>query len=294
MFCPKCGAKNDDTAKFCNACGAPLQSNVPAANNGNDSSAQSTPSSTENIESSTSFISKRRIKLIVGAAVIATAIVGVVLFNPMGGNDASQNAGSSALLQESNTGGSQETNITPPQGDFIFGGWRGFHIEGDNIRISYTESDGSDDGNFLNSGTVIYDSSDADGTTWKIETDEIASDREMYVQIPNSACEGNIEGAWTIMIIAPGENGEEDWCDSQRLQFNADGTAYIDYLKGTDPAANFIENGTSHDEIKLMDQGVSIDSKTSIDESWTEIDEGRYSYSRGIDTGTAIISPDEQ
>lgn len=24
MFCPKCGAQNDDTATFCSACGAPL------------------------------------------------------------------------------------------------------------------------------------------------------------------------------------------------------------------------------------------------------------------------------
>ncbi|MBO6302717.1 MAG: zinc-ribbon domain-containing protein, partial [Ruminiclostridium sp.] len=31
MFCGKCGSKNEDGAKFCSSCGAPLMTAAPAA-----------------------------------------------------------------------------------------------------------------------------------------------------------------------------------------------------------------------------------------------------------------------
>ena len=272
MFCPKCGAKNDDTAKFCNACGAPLQSNVPAANNGNDSSAQSAPSSTENIESSTSFIAKHRIKLIVGAAVVAVAVVGVVLFNILGAG-------------------------TPPQGTFLFGSWNGFHITGDEIQITMTSMNCKNEEEVL-SGTLVKTGSYDGGTTWRVEDSNYDEYGEVYLKIPDGAQDGDIEGTWIITGVWPDSDDGETRYQTQLYQFNADGTLYKDYVNGTNPAANVIENKTSHDELEQLHEqqsanhteGYSITMETA---DWWKNEDGTYSF--GIKDNytnySAVIEP---
>ena len=84
MFCPKCGTKNEDTAKFCAACGAPLRSGQPTAANASASVTQAGPRSQANLKNATTFIAGHRIKLIAITAVAVVAIAGVVLFNLLG------------------------------------------------------------------------------------------------------------------------------------------------------------------------------------------------------------------
>ena len=47
MFCPKCGTKNEDDARFCAACGAPLEDNTVQAPAAEQMTAPQAPESTQ-------------------------------------------------------------------------------------------------------------------------------------------------------------------------------------------------------------------------------------------------------
>lgn len=220
----------------------------------------------------------------------------------MGGSDASQKAGGSALSQDSNTGGSQETNVTPPQGDFIIGGWYGFHITDETIRLTTVANDGSEVNEYM-SGTLVKKGSSGSSTTWQIEGDEPIEGKEVYVQIPNGVSEGDVEGTWTVMIVVQNNysNGVENCYYSHRFQFNADGSAYRDRIEGTASTANIIDNDVTHEEIQRMyvESGEDpygfdgnypdgIDYILSIEKYWYQTGDGTFSYN---DSSIMAINP---
>ena len=47
MFCPKCGTKNEDDARFCAACGAPLEDNTVQTPAAEQMTAPQAPESTQ-------------------------------------------------------------------------------------------------------------------------------------------------------------------------------------------------------------------------------------------------------
>lgn len=260
MFCPRCGASVDDAASFCQSCGAQLAGERPAARATRRGAAGS--------------LSRRLVLLAACAAVFVAVVAALAIF---GGTGAS----------------------TPPQGSFVFGDWLGFYVNGNGIRISETSADGAEDDVWL-SGTLERSDSGDGGTVWRVETDDLGDDHEVYLQIPDGARKGNIEGAWTVTNVYPGEDGAETWYISYRCMFNADGTATYDFSQGADPAADLIRSLTAPDEvhglpdfdgdIKILDDlAVWIEHQNF---RWHENADGTYSFDDGF-LSTAIINPDE-
>ena len=260
MFCPKCGTQNDDAAKFCSACGAPLQDGQPTTNNGDASNAQPAQSPADNAKGDTSFMAKHRIKLIIGAAVIIVAIAGIALF---------------ALL----------ANSKPLQGTFAFEEWATFHVDEDGIQLEINDFP-------LGIGELDDDRSNGSNTIYVIDADSNAlGDRTFYVQIPNNAKNGSIEGEWIFMAVWP----EGPRYSATRYQFNADGTAYYDDITGTNPTADLIENQTSHDEIRRISEmdecPDGIESISSTETTWHENNDGFYTLESGDGDMDITIDP---
>ncbi len=251
MFCPKCGTKNEDTAKFCAACGAPLRSGQPTAANASASVTQAGPRSQANLKNATTFIAGHRIKLIAITAVAVVAIAGVVLFNLLG-------------------------KSMPPQGSFVFSWGFGMYIDGDNITITAVDLDGSESD--VGSGAFVKEGSYDGGTIWKGSISGSDLDAEAYIQIPDAALEGDVEGTWTlVLVLVDAETGESQYT-SARYQFNDDGTLYIDNVAGTNPKANLIENQTPHDNVEDLEDVEGIERAAAWHTTWREIADGKYSF----------------
>lgn len=71
MFCPKCGAKNEDGTKFCSSCGAPLSDpGIGAAGNTDTTGAAGGTSSSA---------ANKGLFIMAGGAVVVIALVAVVV-----------------------------------------------------------------------------------------------------------------------------------------------------------------------------------------------------------------------
>ena len=195
MFCPKCGTKNEDTAKFCASCGAPLQSTQPAASNGDASSAQPEPSAATNLQNATSFIANHRTKLIAGAAVVVFAIVAVVLLatNVFGGNKLVNGK----YIFEGNNDYDMSYEIYEEDGkQKIDIGYAGHTVLFDTVYYS---------------GTFVEDGRNDQGTIWKLVPDEDGEDSSTSVtirfQFPEGYGEGEVEGRWYLERTTPNGDG---------------------------------------------------------------------------------------
>ena len=199
MFCPKCGTKNEDTAKFCASCGAPLQGAQPAASNEDASSTQPAPSSATNMQNATSFIAKHRTKLIAGAVVVVLAIVGI------------------ALLTTNVFGGNKLVN-----GKYIFQGniayglsYEVYEEDGkQKIDIGYARgTDSIDDVHY--SGTFVEDGQNDQGTIWKLVPDKDDEDGSsasttIRFQFPEGYGEGEVDGRWYLEKTTSNDDGTSE------------------------------------------------------------------------------------
>ena len=95
MFCPKCGTKNEDDARFCAACGAPLEDNTVQAPAAEQMTAPQAPESTQEAAQQPQMTAqqpqvqapaapkqpmsaKQRKSIITGAAVAALVIIFII------------------------------------------------------------------------------------------------------------------------------------------------------------------------------------------------------------------------
>ena len=256
MFCPKCGTKNEDTAKFCAACGAPLRSGQPTAANASASVTQAGPRSQANLKNATTFIARHRIPLVAGAAVVVLAIVGVILFslNIFGGNK---------LVN----------------GKYIFEGnnyyglsYEVYEEDGkQKIDIGYAgDTDGID--SVYYSGTFTEDGQNDQGTIWKLvpdEDDEDSSNSSTTIrfQFPEGYGEGEVDGRWYLEKTTSNDDGTSEPRISM-MEFDVGNLALM-----TTIGAGALDGGLGVQDV--------IDNETSDSE---DIPEGKYYIMGKVDT----------
>lgn len=188
VFCSSCGFENNDSAKFCKNCGAPLKANRPIKDNyvatGNDPTARVENNSNYNNSSSKSD-NKNLIIICLTVIIIAILIAGaLVLFSNNNSNDDTDVLSDSASLN--GTGGVNQSvednsNIEEPvkttqsdmqilSGSFSTGSSKsdktycsvyvGEEYAGENVKISVLYSR---NGNALNKGNIVPKTVDSSG-----------------------------------------------------------------------------------------------------------------------------------
>ena len=218
MFCPKCGTQLPDDAQFCASCGTRITS-APKVG-------------TPGVMAPVGHRPKRK-TLIVAAAVVVVAVVGVAI------------AFATGLL-----GGPKF-----PDGTISMSGGMYFQFDREGsdsyLTLGQAYTDGTKDP--LLRGRLVRDGSNEDGTIWRLEdissptTD--ASGFSCRVQFPDGAADGKLAGAWKLSL-SRADSPDIVWCSL--YEFEEDGGAW------------FLTTGGGYD---LMDRHYSYDEARALSEN---------------------------
>ena len=192
VFCPNCGAENNDTAKFCKNCGSSLSGGNPIKDNyvatGNAPSAQSGNSNFNSNSNNSNSKSDNKNLIIISLTIIICALLiagALVMFSGNGGDDdsalsdsASLNGASDTVNESADNSAADSAASTAAQdsspriisGSFSTGSaasdkthctiYVGSEHAGENVKISVLYSN---DGYALNQGKIVPKTVSSDG-----------------------------------------------------------------------------------------------------------------------------------
>ncbi len=232
MFCPKCGARLPDGARYCGACGAPVVA-PPQGGSGNVDAVH--------------MSNRRRGKtpLIVVATVAVVAVIGVAVAFAVG------------LFCGSKV----------PEGTISINGLMYLQFERQGLDTYVTVGNALVNGSKVPyvRGKLVKDGSNEDGTIWRLEDASASNGGTLWdwyhIQFPEGAAEGKLAGIWKYSY---GYDNPDDnsYAGSILCNFSDDGGAwYLQVMGGLD----LTQKHYSYDDARALSQDGSSHNVTLVD-----------------------------
>lgn len=282
MFCPQCGAKNPDNAKFCAACGRPMpvratggpvagHAGVAATQEANDSAAVFM-GVRQAIEEADRRRRANRPKRIALAIVVALAVVGAAAFG---------------ITRFFDTG--------LPTGSVIFSGGTSYRFarEGLNTRLTVSSTDLEGITTDQMTGILRKDGSNENGTIFRMtDVTDMEGDASGYdtlefrFQFPAGIGDGELQGTWIMERMSEDEAGELVPVRDDVQVFRADGSmlsASYDFSNGSE--GSLIDNPRSIEQ--LQEDAQNNDGHTV----WSCSPDSPATWGRASDGSYRITSP---
>ena len=254
MFCPKCGAKNPDGAKFCGACGEPFRSApapAPAAAPASAAPGAAPTTFPQAAPTTGKTLPKKTIAIVAGAVVVVVAVVAVALTLFGGGKP---------FEGTIEIGGDGEIVITDTS----------VTARGANAWSNSSLMSGTIEETRRENGGTVYELSNIESPDSSFESAVDAGvEINTTICIPDGAARGNAAGEWSVVMDMQGggQNGiMVFWADVQD-----DGTVQIvlHATSAVDKAAIELLDPLSDDfdpEAYFADSfGVTVDEDCSVE-----------------------------